>query len=742
MVNGFGSCCVASLASIFVAVAVFPGAASAQQTSVEGCVGCHALGEQAQVGMISTPADLHHIDLDSDGPETPSTYRQLNISISSVDVTGSSAIIDFSVADENGAAVANIFDTDGRLVIAKLDPGVVPGVPATSGDPTQWQRLVQEDFDDGGSFQYLGGPDYRLVTLFDPSLVPIATGETLRAAIQLSASDIPAGNGWCDFDADLVSPNDCVSGTALTRDIVQTATCNGCHGVTSDTKLAFHRDGGRTEVEYCVVCHNPDRNPETGFTTLVHKIHYGSQLTQEWLGGDFDNVTFTKDIDNCTSCHEQGGFDQFNWKTEPNREACGSCHDDVNFDTGLNHSDGGQQPNNRFCSNCHPSDGPITDSTFPVSAVHQGVARAQEGAQYRGAGNGIAIESATFDRVAETLTVDFSVTRAGQKMSLQTDPRWANGARLGLDVAWSTDDYTNEGSDSTPAPAQPIGRNLLDVGGAVSDLGNGSYRTVVDVSTFGFDGVGVGIEGHPQADLLGMGQYSAIPVKSAVRFVSFEPRVPLRPRRQVIDIAKCNACHDSGGAGISLHGTNRTGEMQVCVMCHNPNATDIRRRPLDPGTTPDGKVEESVDMKRMIHMIHMGGDLEEPLVVYGFGGSVHDYAGVEFIGNNKNCLTCHRPGTYSTDDAWTTLPSTIDSGADVTDPADDLNISPVTAVCSSCHDSDRAKDHMRANGGSFGAFDLDILIPAPEPGGLQLSLAALCTMGLLARRRLRRYGRR
>ena len=147
-------------------------------------------------------------------------------------------------------------------------------------------------------------------------------------------------------------------------------------------------------------------------------------------------------------------------------------------------------------------------------------------------------------------------------------------------------------------------------------------------------------------------------------------------------------------------------------------------------------------MKRMVHQIHMGEDLDEPVVLYGFGGRPHDYDEVSFIGNNANCLTCHRPGTYSTDDAWQTLPSTVDTGIDVTDPSDDLNISPVTAVCSSCHDSTRAKDHMIANGGTFGALDANILVPVPEPRALVLGLAALGTLVPLARRRLPPVARR
>lgn len=731
--------CFLWLAAVVASVPA-PVGAQSQGASIEGCIGCHALGEPVPVGNINNLIDLHYTDLHPAGPETPSGYRRLDVITTLTDVTGMTTIVEFTVTDETGADVANIFDTDGRLVLAKLVDGFDPMDPTTERDPNRWLRLTSEAFT-SGMFQYLGAGAYRYTASFNPTTVPIVPGDTLRAAIQISASDIPAVNAWCDFDADLGVANDCVTPTSRTRDIVRTDTCNGCHGVTSDTRLSFH-GGGRTEVEYCVTCHNPDRNPTTAMTTLTHKIHYGSELMPGYLGGAYDHVNYTRDINDCTSCHEPGPADVDNWKTLPNRDACGSCHDTVNFDTGAGHGSGGQQLNNLFCQNCHPEDGMLTAFLLPVSTVHRGLARKEEAALYRGAGNGFAIEVAAFDRVTQTLTVQYSVTRDGVRMDLQSDPQWVNGGRLNIDLAWSTEDYTNEGSGSDPAPAQPLQFSALDIGNTVTDLQNGSYQTVIDVSAFGFGSMTVGLEGFPQADLQNNLDYSAIPVRSVFQTVSVEPRAPVQARREVIDINKCNACHDLGGAGLSFHGTNRTGEMQVCVLCHNPNATDIRQRPADPGQTPDGKREESIDMKRMIHQIHMGEDLVEPVVVYGFGMTAHDYAEVSFIGNNMNCLTCHYSGTYSTDDAWRTLPSTVDSGSDVTDPSDDLNISPVTAVCSSCHDTDAAKDHMVNNGGTFGSFDSEISIAVPEPGGFVLSLTALGALGLLASRRRGGLGRR
>jgi OmcA/MtrC family decaheme c-type cytochrome len=686
------------LPATLLSMGAVPAFAQSQGSSVEGCIGCHALGQPVPVGNINNLIDLHYIDTNPNGPATASGYRRLDTTVTSVDVTGTSAIVEFSVVDETGADVENVFDSDGRLVFAKLvNPRDILN-PDTLGDPNEWQRLVDEKFT-SGLFEYLGGGDYRFTSVFDPTSVPIAAGETIRLGMQISAGDIPASNAVCDFDADLGATNDCVT------------------------------------------CHNPDRNLDTGMTTLIHKIHYGSQLTQPYLNDNYINVNFTRDIDNCTSCHEAGPVDADNWKTQPSMEACGSCHDDVNFLTGAGHGSGGQQLNNRLCQNCHPPEGEF-GVQLPIATVHQGVPLEAEAALYRGPGNGIALETTSFDRAAETLTVEYSVTRDGVKMDLASDPEWVNDGSLTIDVGWSTEDYTNAGSGSDPAPAQPRTFSALDVGNTVTDLGNGSYRTVIDVSSFGFGTATVGIEGHPNADLIGTGVYSRVAVKSVFRHVSIEPRAPTRARRQVIDITKCGSCHDEAGAGLSFHGSNRTGEMQVCVLCHNSDATDIRRRPADPGSTPDGKREEAIDMKRMIHQIHMGGDLEEPVVVYGFGGTPHDYARVNFIGNSANCLTCHLPGTYSADDAWRTQPSTIDTGASATDSSDDLNISPVTAVCSSCHDTEQSKTHMVAFGGTFGSFESEIAIAAPEPGARMLAVAALGTLGLLSRSRRRDSRRR
>ncbi len=94
-------------------------------TSVEACIGCHGPGGAVPVVSIADPGDAHYVDTDPLGPLTPSGYRQPDIDIRSVDVTGSSVIIDFTVTDELGGTVVDVFAADGRFTIARLMPGAI-----------------------------------------------------------------------------------------------------------------------------------------------------------------------------------------------------------------------------------------------------------------------------------------------------------------------------------------------------------------------------------------------------------------------------------------------------------------------------------------------------------------------------------------------------------------------------------------------------------------------------------------
>jgi OmcA/MtrC family decaheme c-type cytochrome len=182
---------------------------------------------------------------------------------------------------------------------------------------------------------------------------------------------------------------------------------------------------------------------------------------------------------------------------------------------------------------------------------------------------------------------------------------------------------------------------------------------------------------------------------------------------------------------LSLHGNNRTDEPQVCAVCHNPNATDASRRPSSGGVLTggvDGKLEEAIDFRTMIHGIHAGqasngGFREKGITIYGFSGA-NDFSKVVFPGKLNDCTACHIGSSYDLAGIWapptangilgtttTTDPAANSTTApEAADPVDNLRTSPTAAVCSSCHDSTDAKAHMQDafNGGKFSVTQAQI----------------------------------
>ena len=125
--------------------------------------------------------------------------------------------------------------------------------------------------------------------------------------------------------------------------------------------------------------------------------------------------------------------------------------------------------------------------------------------------------------------------------------------------------------------------------------------------------------------------------------------------REIVDNAACNKCHNK----LALHGNARF-DAQYCTNCHNPSSVD-----QDTGN--------SLDMKVMIHKIHMGENLPRvkaggAYAIYGFRESRHDYSHVVFPQDIRNCRTCHNENNPDTPDAvnWLTAPT--------------------METCGSCHD--------------------------------------------------------
>jgi len=359
-------------------------------------------------------------------------------------------------------------------------------------------------------------------------------------------------------------------------------------------------------------------------------------------------------------------------------------------------------PNTSACTSCHEAktaDYPAFPALTPQEIIDSHTIPEQVAAESIQL-NILDVSTATGTGGALDVTIEFSVTDPlnGDLEYDIFDTTTVDLTPLSFLIGWDTTDYSN--TNSGGAPAQPVGVGVSD---ATGDASNIFTLTVPDAVPAGITGSGVvGFQGHPYEDLDGDGDVDdRIPVKSVFKsFVITD--ITAQDRREVVDIDNCNKCHGS----LSLHGSNRTDEIQVCVICHNANATDVSVRPADPTTSVDGKAEETIDMKYMIHAIHAGdkdyhGFRENGIVVYGYRGSVHDFSHVRFPGDLRNCEACHKSGTYEVPLDENVLTTTVKTGSDIADPNDDTAITPAASVCSSCHDSILPKSHMAEEGGVF-----------------------------------------
>jgi predicted CXXCH cytochrome family protein len=222
-----------------------------------------------------------------------------------------------------------------------------------------------------------------------------------RVTVMLGGATGPIGSATFDF----VPDGSALAGKA-TRDIIRTETCFQCHG----SEFSAH-GGDRRSLDACVTCHVPGAvevrsDASLDAKQLFHRIHMGLDLpssggadgivfgtpqqqadngnsvwTESGEEKTYWKVGFPAQPHNCMKCHQtpngQTVADVDNWKSTPSRQACGSCHDDLNFQTGDNHPipslapSGNVQTDDLTCGACHPDALPSTwagPGEPPVSA--------------------------------------------------------------------------------------------------------------------------------------------------------------------------------------------------------------------------------------------------------------------------------------------------------------------------------------------------------------------------------------
>jgi OmcA/MtrC family decaheme c-type cytochrome len=550
--------------------------------------------------------------------------------------------------------------------------------PATSPKPNV--TAIQAGTDSGGTFTDLetGHVKYAFKTAL-PSGFDQTKTTTLAIYASRNLTDQIGKTYYANLEYDFRPDGQKV--TETWDKINQAASCNNCHN-----PLSAH-GGARQDVKLCAQCHQPQTtDPDTGntvdFKVMIHKIHDGPNLPSVKAGTpyqiignanslhDFSATTYPQDIRNCNNCHEGTNAaakpaQALAYITNPSRDACGSCHDDINFATGEKHP-GGAQANDAACATCHiPDSGQEFDAS--VKGAHTIPLKSK---QLKGIN--ATIVSATNVKAGQKPTVVFKLTNG--------DGSAIDGTKLATFspiLAGSTSNYGPNFRENA------IAKGIFDAAAGTTTY---TFTTAIPADATGTWTLSADIRRNVtlkradgKADIAI--QESTI---NPIKHVDLKGGTP-SPRRTAVTTAQCNGCHDA----LSLHGGQRN-TTEECVICHNPTGSDVAQRPKDQGPP------ESISFQRMIHRIHTGEELTQDFTIYGFGGSKNTFNEVKFPGDRRDCAKCHTAGSF-------TLPLQQTDIASVTTLRDYFTPQgPGTAACLGCHDNRDAAAHAYLNTTTFG----------------------------------------
>lgn len=400
-------------------------------------------------------------------------------------------------------------------------------------------------------------------------------------------------------------------------------------------------------------------------------------------------MVYPANVERCQTCHNpKNGAAQTNaWLTTPGEAACGSCHDDVNFSTGVNHP-GGPQLDDSQCANCH-----IAQGELPFDASIIG------GHTIADQAPGITGLNFTLVKVAsggagQKPVVTFTVRdNSGNGIPMST---FASSGSLSLTMAGPTTDfgYTNFGSGvTTPGYVTESATSA-----SCSADGTCQYTFTHAVPAKATGTYAIGIEGRLSTTIL-PGTTQAVTTNygglNQVIYFSVDSS-PVTPRRTVVALANCNACH----AYLEVHGSLRNN-VTYCVFCHNPSNTDSSTRTSASAPAAQQALPpQGINFAMMIHKIHTGVTMKTfgaTYTIIGFGGSVNDFTTVMFpamgptgaVQDTAECYMCHTGGSEAV------LPIGKNP---VTDPQGLLNPAPATtSACTACHLNLSALAHASVN---------------------------------------------
>lgn len=539
------------------------------------------------------------------------------------------------------------------------------------------------------------------------------------------------------------------------RDIVATAKCNECHrqlggipGDSAESSGAGFHGGNRNNVQYCVVCHTEQRkygkveatiDSTLTFTSkstdivdgravgnypnYIHKIHGGKLLAKKnynYAGVLPAEVGYPQDIRNCTKCHDGSDTSTAktaqgdNWKGVPNRLACGSCHDGINFATGqgvtladaakgltstVNAHPAGPQADDSLCSTCHVPTAidlahtPVTPPNAANSLLAGGT-NANTNAAW--------IASNTSRLPAGAIKVSYDIKSVSVNASSQPVMVFRllqNGVRADFNTFDATKPVTSQeiwtnffGSPSAyfvfsvpqDGIAAPADFNA-SVSGYLRSIWNGKATGTGAGTLTGPDANGyytvtlTGVKIPASAKMLTGGVGYSYSLASTPPLT--QGNLAAYPTAAATGTTVANMPNLTGGLIViapnaQMVATGYTGRRAVvedkrCNSCHQELGT-FTEDAFHAGQRNDGTTCSwchrpnqtssgwSADSTNFIHGIH-GSAKRTTKFTWHASTTTESFADVQYPGVLKDCETCHLPGTYdfSATDSTNALPNRL-----------------------------------------------------------------------------------
>ena len=588
------------------------------------------------------------------------------------------------------------------------------------------------------------------------------------------------------------------NGTRHLRDLVTNTGCASCHGAFPawSKNFSHYAVGGSN----CQVCHSryglnsEARTLNAGGTIdnvttangsnifeYVHGIHNshnmpgGEYFRSNPAGvepGDLNteerySVGYPSDMKNCNVCHETPAQQATIAAAPVAYYLCMSCHQ--TWDGFVRHTGEAVFAANNFhrgstpatdCMSCHAAITTIDEASdfhnlFEAADSHLDSFYRGEDISFNNPEN-VLFNLTGITRTGDNVAFTWTATKGGAAVNpcndnLSVGPTFQ---ALGAYLAYAKgDDWVNENISATQAPGQPLGARNLFTSLSTACASNVATTTGLVVAQ--------GPKAYAQKALIAIGGKPLnrgtftigaasvardyfVRVPSPTRAFSMVDNTVPAPRRDAVVSEKCHACHRGT---MYQHGGDRVDNEQMCVICHNPSASEKNVRAnrgsggyaiLNPDNTVntsatyDGKTAETYDLRYLLHAVHGAEKRDNPIIIYRTRGifafspqryrvegsdriaieaprptgwvdgsspvfgslendnQTHTWTTIHYPKPINDCFACHNDDATQFSapvDQTKAVALTVDPGTSFNLQNDDLVIGPSAAACTGCHES-------------------------------------------------------